>query len=563
MSVTSTPSHQGHTRDMDLSTPSQGRYRAHKTNLMQVFAPEIVQYGGERTTNSATSSLKTAIEASLSEAKKMEQMLSKFASLTDKFAGQYIDQEEQLLVNLISSRVSATLAELYNERYNPSREVPSTRANNAPQKPSYAEATRKKAPPGPQTRSTQLTTQKPASKQTLKSRVDLRVLVTAEERSLIRLRKEEPFILRQRLVKSIAGLAYNKIKQVTHTPTGWAVHTVDLATKESLLTDENKPLVIAAFQAKDVLSPENWFTYAVPNVPSAMLSILDNQQQLVDENLVRQEVLLQAGEDPVRCNPSKNGHNAATGKATWIISFKKEVKAFTLFGSSAWSSQVKRRVKITHHKDGCQKWCNQLKCKRETLCQNCGVPTKRHDGPSGNECTAETRCVNCCGPHKAGSEICPATPKALHGRIIRPTKNELRRIRQAGSLATQAARKTNRQPSTPTRSNPGATFTPVSSTGSQPSLNGNSPAGEVGVGSNSPSPEPASVGRKRPGQTVQNHEDGVLPTTETPDSSARPVRSGKFAGNVNVKKMFKPANFFNPDSSSGSIMEIDTEETSA
>lgn len=134
---------------MDLSTPSQGRYRAHKTNLMQVFAPEIVQYGGERTTNSATSSLKTAIEASLSEAKKMEQMLSKFASLTDKFAGQYIDQEEQLLVNLISSRVSATLAELYNERYNPSREVPSTRANNAPQKPSYAEATRKKAPPGP------------------------------------------------------------------------------------------------------------------------------------------------------------------------------------------------------------------------------------------------------------------------------------------------------------------------------------------------------------------------------------------------------------------------------
>lgn len=329
--------------------------------------------------------------------------------------------------------------------------------------------------------------------------------MTARERRL--LLREEPYILHHQLLAAIPGLDFNKILQITPTKTGWAVHTADLATRDNLLTDANRPLLIEAFQAKEAAAPENWSTYAVPSVPSAMISILEpTHRVLVDEELVRQEVFSQVGETPVRCAISKNGHEAHTGLGTWIISYKKEVKPFTLFGSSDKSRLVKKRVKITHHSNGCQRWCNQLKCKRLILC------------------SAEARCANCCGPHKAGYESCAAALRAQRGIIIKPTKEQMRSIRQAGRLATAAARKARDTSS-------GLAGTPAASPASL--LNGGStPGGASAHGSDPSSPSTLQhISKKCTGERVRQYEEAGM------SSVRRPVREPRYTGSQNLQEL--------------------------
>ena len=88
---------------------------------------------------------------------------------------------------------------------------------------------------------------------------------------------------------------------------------------------------------------------------------------------------------------------------------------------------------------GCQGWCNPVKCTRAPICGHCSAKLEGHDGLARENCQHKARCANCHGPHEASYNNCLARPRVKNGSIIRPTKNELRRIRQAGRQAALIA----------------------------------------------------------------------------------------------------------------------------
>lgn len=109
---------------------------------MHSFAPEVISYGGARQTTTVARSLKQGIEATLIEAKRTEQILSDFATITDAFAAKYTAQQDQLIAEGLSVRVCEALVSFFDARYNPTRVTPPKSAFDALPKPSYADITR-------------------------------------------------------------------------------------------------------------------------------------------------------------------------------------------------------------------------------------------------------------------------------------------------------------------------------------------------------------------------------------------------------------------------------------
>lgn len=525
MEVSSPP--QGHTRPLEPATPSNpGGIRARKIQRQtQNFAPEPIPYGGTRTTSSAATVLQQGIEAAIETTRLTQRLLKEFAQATDSFSAQYTTQQEQLLAKEIGEEVGRSLVQYFKRRaILLARDDDPKTASNALETPSYADITRisspKQSQKQPSTAQTKLTPTKQPQQQ--KSREDLRVLITVPSQVL--LERENPYILR-RAVAILPGIDGHKVTQVIPTRNGWSITTADIATKNALLLDSNRQALLDVFRGNRVAAPENWWTYAVPMVTSSVTSLLNPSQRiLVDEKQVREEVLIQTGETPVRCNISTRGYDPMTGLGTWIISFKQEVRSFRLFGTSFSSSLIKKRVRIDHHSSGCQGYCNQARCQRPVLCQNCGLKSSVHEGPMGDACSAPTKCVNCHGNHRAGDEKCPAAPRSHKGKIIRPTAAQLRLIKQASRAVTAAAR---RAKSTVEQS-------PSSGTPSSSSNRGNGESAGIPSSSSSPSPSPSpdlpSNPRKRPGERVTHHEEMC-----TPSSSNRPQRTaGAATKNLNL-----------------------------
>lgn len=238
------------------------------------------------------------------------------------------------------------------------------------------------------------------------------------------------------------------------------------------------------------------------------------------EELVAGEVLNQVGESPLRCSISKNGTNPAISTATWIVSFKKEVKPFYLFDATSTARFIKPKIRITHHINGCQGWCNPIKCQRLLRCNNCGRPTSTHEGPTGASCTAHMKCANCLGPHQAGYEKCPAKPRVQGKRVVKPTKRELRLVRSAGLLATRAAtqaRQNQEQASTDTR-------TPETRTSSPDTV-----AGLIPQSSPSPCPPCTQAVILKRGHRVEEYERA--------GSASRPTRQCKPTSSLNLPEL--------------------------
>ena len=248
---------------------------------------------------------------------------------------------------------------------------------------------------------------------------------------------------------------------------------------------------------------EVWFNYVVPLIPTAFHRT--GGEVLVTQDLVLEEVFNQTGETPVRCDISRHGANPMTGKASWIISFKKRVQPFHIFNTWSQSRPIEKKPRITRHDiGGCQGWCNPVKCTRAPIYGHYSVKLEGHDSLARENCWHKARCANCHGPYKASYNNCLARPKVKNGSIIRPTKNKLRKIRQAGKQATLIATtgstscSTSTSPATPRGASLGQASTP-----STPS---------------SPSPSPSSqlqgVKRRSGGARVTEHE------MATPTSSA-------------------------------------------
>ena len=284
-------------------------------------------------------------------------------------------------------------------------------------------------------------------------------------------------MLRRRLVEKLNGLTLANIPKITPTKSGWALSPSDLATRDLLLAESNQAVILEALGGCKVSAPETWYDYVVPLIPTAFHGI--GGEVLVTQDLVLEEVFNQTGETPVRCDISRHGANPVTGKASWIISFKKRVRPFHIFNTWSQSRPIEKKPRITRHNiGGCQGWCNPVKCTRAPICGHCSAKLEGHDGPAGENCQHEARCANCHGPHKASHNNCPAQPRVKNGSIIRPTKDELRKIRQAGrqaalvAAAGSSSRSTSTSPVIPGGANLGRAGTPgtLSSPSPSPSL---------------------------------------------------------------------------------------------
>lgn len=518
-----------HTRQLDPLSPTIGDHRPRKTVRKTNIPIPALPYGEAlRTTKTVSNALQQGIEATVTEARRAEQILKDYASQFDNFSAGYTTQQDQLLAEEISKSVGDSLVHFYQRKFGTARATDTSRAPSAPFHASYAEKlkqnTSNNAPADPKSSENGKSKTVP-TKQPPKSREDRRVIVTLPHQAL--LNREVPYILKRRLVQEIQKLTLSAVVDVSPTRTGWAIHLVDAATRDSLMSETNLPLVLKVFGGINAHIPENWYTYVVPYVPTTFTSILNGESVEITPQLIAEEVLAQLGETPVRCALSQHGVNPMTRKATWVISFKKEVRNFHLFSFECSSHLVQRKAKITHHGNGCQGWCNPLKCHRTARCNNCGTEIHKHaDDLIGNQCPRPSRCANCFGPHKAGHESCPAKPRSKQGRIVKPSKIELQRIRAASMLVVRATR------NHPTSS--GSSTDTLSEDMSRPS-----------------SPSPTAPNTRKRGAVIDEYEQRgsaiQVPSTfvQVPSTLTRSSRIGKNTANMNLAKMSRASTAMN------------------
>jgi hypothetical protein len=520
------------TRPLDPSTPYVGDRLPKRSQLEHLTVPGPLPYGGKtRKTTTAATALQEGIDASISEATRTAAILKEFATRTDTFASGYKNQKDQQTAEAISNTVARALVAFYQESFGSTRSPGIIQTLHMPSYASVTKPTSLKDTGAPRTAS------KAAPKKVLTrpttSREDYRVLVTLPSTSLLGDR-EEAFLLRRRLTEQVNGLTMAKIPVISPTRTGWALSPADLTTRDLLLA--NRTAVLKALGGHRVTVPEVWFDYVVPLIPTAFHGI--SGEVLVTRDLLLEEAFNQTGETPVRCDMSKHGVNPSTGKASWIISFTKKVRPFHIFNTWSQARLINKKPRINRHAiGGCQGWCNPVKCTRAPLCGHCGSKIQGHEGPTGENCQHKAKCANCWGPYKASHDNCPARPKTKDGRIIRPTKAEIRRIRQAGKQATLAAATASRTLSPPARET--------------------APEGTITSPIPSPTPSLQLQGTKRRrGARITEYENTGTLTPASPSAltsrissgNSRPLRSTR-QQNLNVKLLSRnsfQSNSFGP-----------------
>ncbi|RAL58275.1 hypothetical protein DID88_002230 [Monilinia fructigena] len=263
-----------------------------------------------------------------------------------------------------------------------------------------------------------------------RERTDLRIYARAEPGTL--LVRDQPFLIREAITKAVPQISAKDIPRLWATPTGWAVKPNTKAVYDLILKGSNAALICKATRCTILERVEKWHTYRLAHTPNVLTGLLGNR--LVTADVVTEEAEIQTGVRPVNC------HSAGTSGSTsvWFISFKEEVRSFTLFGSSGHSKLSEKKKSIELHNPGCQEYCNPLTCRAVRRCNNCGAAISKHQGASGAACTASPKCTGCHGPFPAGHKHCAATPKRADGKIVRLTASQLGEIRRQQTATRKA-----------------------------------------------------------------------------------------------------------------------------
>lgn len=263
------------------------------------------------------------------------------------------------------------------------------------------------------------------------SRMDGRVLATL-------LRQGDRMVVyrvRLEIVKAL-NLKFTDISNVFDTPTGYAIYPATADVRDILVRPENKQLLYNALHLSSVHFPEHWHKYVIPEVPATWRNLTaEGSVTSTTEEMVFEEVTMQAGQTPKRVWPSRN-INPHTGRGSWLAAFLEPVsKPFMIFGSSGYARMIEKKERITLHDPGCQGYCNGRRCMRMARCHNCSRDLATHPQ---EPCNAPPKCANCCGPYISGHIDCPAAPRKEHGKIVFPTDAQKRQIRNAGASAYNA-----------------------------------------------------------------------------------------------------------------------------
>ena len=415
------------TREPDLVTPSQANLNTSRrqTILPHSAPPRRPALGGGVTTNTSVMAAVSRHNDTIQEAARIRAAITNnIAKAIDDCIAKYSTPAEKKVAHGLQQRViyasQRSWADVAATPENSSGENRDPRTGNN----------------GARAQS------KPKPAQARSQKEDLRIFITVPPR--VRLQKFSPFAVRQAICHQIEALQLQDIPRASTINTGWAVTPANKAIRDRLLTQENKETMMRAVNGTEVRTPERWINYAIQGVDSSYRSVLGADIPTTAQ-LVAEEAFSQTGVMPVDCRTSRHGPTQ-NGQMTWIVSYREPVRAFRLFGTSDYSKEIRKNPPIQRHEDGCQGYCNPSRCTRAARCGNCGDRKEGHDGPIGAACPNGTKCANCHGPHPAGHIECPAIPRRVSGRLIKPTKKELIAMRKLGAQATRRVREAQAAP---------------------------------------------------------------------------------------------------------------------
>lgn len=359
-------------------------------------------------------------------------VLTKIAHALDSIIEEYCDEDKELAAEItkgftafLQAKTGVTISPHPNERLlqesGPTRAEPSgapTRSwayvSRAGQKPPLQDGTHKRA-------------------QQTNQREDLRVLVRIPEEHRGWAHAQYNFALRQAVCKTM-DLSLVDVPDVYHTATGVAVRPRNKETRELLL--QRKEELARSLRADAVEVPITWVNYVVPGCPTHLSNVFGETFETTP--LLREEVVAQTGIEPVSVRWSRQEPVPGANKRSCIVSFLQKVRPFRLFAASGPARMIEKRTPPSRHNPGCQGYHPSRVCTRTDRCENCSARLPAgHSHPQ--PCQDRPRCANCYGPAPANHENCPAKPVAKNGKLVRPTRNELAKVRQTGSLLYKAA----------------------------------------------------------------------------------------------------------------------------
>lgn len=186
------PQDASHTRPLDPTSPIAGERRPKRTQRQHMLPPEVVPYGGTaRKTTTVANALHQGIEATITKAKRTEEILREFASISDNFAARYTAQLDQNVADDIAQTIGQALVVYYQNKFGTQRATPHIHASNAFKNVSYADQVRKRVATAPITTSTGVPLKEAPTKQL--PRDDNRILVTIPTEG--QLHRENSYIL--------------------------------------------------------------------------------------------------------------------------------------------------------------------------------------------------------------------------------------------------------------------------------------------------------------------------------------------------------------------------------
>ncbi|RYP42584.1 hypothetical protein DL767_000108 [Monosporascus sp. MG133] len=223
-----------------------------------------------------------------------------------------------------------------------------------------------------------------AAKATRKPRKeDTRILVRLPSNQLSS--RPPAFAARLALLQALR-LREGDIRDVQPINTGWAIKPSTLDIRDKLLQDSSKAEIPNVLHALAVDIPEEWIVYVVPRVPVSTIDLTNGKPLTITQEMVQTEAKIQTGRTPVDVHISRHGADPISREATWIVSFREEVRKFRLFYASDLSRQVKKSLLIIRHDPGCQGYHTTRFCNRKALCRNCGNRLDLHEGPAHERC---------------------------------------------------------------------------------------------------------------------------------------------------------------------------------
>ncbi|RAL61478.1 hypothetical protein DID88_009407 [Monilinia fructigena] len=237
-------------------------------------------------------------------------------------------------------------------------------------------------PENPTTPAASPTVAKNAPAGPLKEKTDLRIYARAEPGSL--LVRDQPFLIREAIVKAVPQIVAKDIPRLWATPTGWAVKPSTKAVYDLILKESNAIAICRATRCTTLERVEKWSTYRLAHVPNVLTGLLDNQ--LVTADIVSKEAEIQNGKQAGELPP----HSI-------IRSYIGLCNAIT----AGWQRRNTRERKAL-------------------------LAQLRLDA------------LDATAPFRQGTKHCAVAPKKVDGKFVRPTARQLGEIRRQ-QLATQKA----------------------------------------------------------------------------------------------------------------------------